>query len=423
MNAALKKLIPERHPIRILWHKAKAFAAALRYGFPARALTVIGITGTDGKTTTVGMVAHILERSGRSVGAASTAFLQINNERSENTSHLTSLSPFVLQRFLRGLVGKSCEFAVVEMSSHGLVQGRTDFTFPAVAAITNTAPEHLDYHGSMDRYRNDKAKLFRMLRGKGTKILNGKDETYAAYVKIPSGKTIVYGTRMGDLRIENVHAGKTATTGTLLWSDGSERALTLPIPGTYNMDNALCAVSCALAVGIGLDESVAALADFTGIPGRMERIDEGQTFGVYVDFAVSPQAYEQTLKALRDMTGNNGRVMVLCSSCGNRMREKRPQVGRICSELADVVVVTEDETYGEDPYDVMEEVWAGVDQSKTDARKIFDRREAIAFLFRNAKEGDTVVLCGMGPFSTFTKLSGRIPWDERRIAREILRAL
>jgi UDP-N-acetylmuramoyl-L-alanyl-D-glutamate--2,6-diaminopimelate ligase len=155
----------------------------------------------------------------------------------------------------------------------------------------------------------------------------------------------------------------------------------------------------------------------------MERIDEGQAFSVFVDFAVSPKSYEKGLEALQKIVGSTGRVMVLCSSCGNRMEEKRPIIGKVCSEMADIVVATEDETYGEDPHKVLEEVWAGIDQGACDAHKIFDRREAIEFLFNNAQKGDAVILCGMGPFSTFTKLEGRIPWDDREVARETLRAL
>lgn len=423
MIRMLKQLVSDRNPVRIAWHQGKAFCAASVYGFPARKLTVIGISGTDGKTTTVGMIAHILLKSGYAVGAASTAFMQINEDRQENASHLTSISPFTLQKFLRTLVRKGCTHVVLEMSSHGLVQGRVNFTYPSIAGITNTSLEHLDYHGSMEQYRKDKGRMFHMLRGQGTKVLNAADESYPLYEQIPSSQTLAFGTHESDLFLDNVKADATSCSTTLHTGDGNTLSLKLSIPGTFNLENAICAILCAQAAGVSLEKALEALQSFVGIPGRMERIDEGQHFSVFVDFAVSPQAYEKTLQALRSQVQSGGRVMVLCSSCGNRMKEKRPQIGKICSDLADVVVVTEDETYGEDPHAVLEEVWAGVDQSKTDAHKIFDRREAITFLFKDAKPGDAVVLCGMGPFSTFTKLEGRIPWDERKIAREILKAL
>ncbi len=422
MISFLQSKIGKRSPIRILWHKTKSFCAALRYGFPARKITVIGISGTDGKTTTTGMVIHILRHAGFGAGAASTAFFQVNDSIEENETHLTSISPFTLQKFLRRLTRNKCEFAVLEMSSHGLVQGRVDYTWPAIAGITNTSLEHLDYHGSMEQYRKDKGLMFHKLQGKGTKVLNGKDDSFTMYNDIPSEATIVFGSEGSHLWISDIQATNKSCSA-VLHVDEHTVPLHLTIPGTFNLENALCAIGCALSAGVPLDECVAALETFQALPGRMEEIDEGQEFSVFVDFAVSPQAYEHTLKALRNMVGENGRVLVLCSSCGNRMEEKRPEVGRICSQLADITVATEDETYGEDPHSVLDEVWAGVDQNTTEAHKIFDRKEAISFLFKQAKKGDAVVLCGMGPFSTFTKLEGRIPWDERKVAREILQKL
>lgn len=420
----LKSTIAQRSPVRLLWHWQKAFIAAALQGFPARKLTVVGITGTDGKTTTCGMVFHILRTAGYSAGIASTAMLQVNDEPLEKSSHLTSINPFVLQKFLRMLVKKGCTHAVVEMSSHGLVQGRTHWTFPAVAAITNLSMEHLDYHGTMEQYRADKGLLFRMLRGKGVKVLNCDDtETYSAYQRIPSERTLSFGMQgKGDLQADNMQASAAQSSANVRMGDQSTM-LTLPIPGIYNVQNALCATACAVGLGIECTDALQALASFHGIPGRMERIEEGQNFSVFVDFAVSPQSYESTLKSLRAMVGTEGRVLVLCGSCGNRMKESRPMVGRICSALADIVAVTQDETYGEDPHIPWNDVWKGVDTSACEALHIFDRREAIRTLLRKAKQGDAVVFCGMGPFSTFTTLEGLIPWDEREIVREELRAL
>ncbi|PIR54440.1 hypothetical protein COU75_00820 [Candidatus Peregrinibacteria bacterium CG10_big_fil_rev_8_21_14_0_10_42_8] len=422
MITLLRHTIEKRNPIRIFWHKSKSFIAAFIHGFPARNITVIGISGTDGKTTTVGMITHILLHAGRRVGAASTAFLQINDSIEENTTHLTSISPWTLQKFITRLVRKDCEFAVIEMSSHGLVQGRVDYTFPQVAGMTNTALEHLDYHGSMEQYRKDKGIMFEKLRGAGIKVLNENDSSFDMYKKISSEGTLTYGKKSSNLSLSDIKATD-KTCSAILHIDSHTESIHISVPGTYNLDNALCAIGCALSVGIPLAECLQALKTFTPLPGRMERIDEGQDFSVFVDFAVSPQSYEKALEALQNVVDGKGRVMVLCSSCGNRMEEKRPIIGKICSTMADVVVATEDETYGEDPHSVLDELWAGIDQSKTDAHKIFDRTEAIRFLFQNAKKGDAIVLCGMGPFSTFTKLDGRIPWDERQIARKLLREL
>jgi len=436
MISFLKSLIGDRSAIRLKWHHAKAFVAAARFGFPAKKLTVIGVTGTDGKTTTVAMITAILRGAKISAGGASTAFLQINDVIRPNDTHLTSLSPFQLQKFFRQLVTEKCTHAVVEMSSHGLVQHRTDYTWPKVAVITNTSLEHLDYHGTMEQYRKDKGLLFEMLDGNGVKVLNEEDETFITYSKIKSERTFSFTMNQAQrkspehiakrFRVTDMKSDAIHTVAHVLEEEeivSKSATITLNIPGAFNIQNALAAIAAARACDVEIETAVAALANFKAVPGRMEKIDAGQNFHVFVDFAVSPEAYKRVLETLRMIVGEDKRVLVLCSSCGNRMKEKRPHIGRICSELADVTVVTEDETYGEDPLKALEEVWAGVDQTKTQAHKISDRRAAIAALFHDAQAGDAVVLCGMGPFTTMTTLKGRIPWDERQVARELLHTM
>jgi UDP-N-acetylmuramoyl-L-alanyl-D-glutamate--2,6-diaminopimelate ligase len=441
MLRLLKRLVPQRNVLRLSWHRTKSFLAAMRYGFPARKLTVIGVTGTDGKTTTVGMTAHILEKSGIAVGAMSTAFFQVKDDISWNETQKTSPSPFVIQGFLRELVNAGCTHAILEYSSHGLVQGRTLWTWPAVSSYTNTSFEHLDYHGSMEQYRRDKSILFSMLRGKGTKVLHREDALFEICVTIPSDRTITYATHPLDQlppsRIPNE---------TLLWSTGESftpssshsvihcretdapstaevrRELTLRIPGAFNVENALCALGNAMAVGVSLEKGIEALSTFPGVPGRMEKIDGPQTFTVYVDFTVTPVAYEKTLSQLRTVLEPGKRLLVLTGSCGDRMREKRPEVGRICSTYADVVVVSNEDPYAEDPSRIIEEVWSGIDQTKTKAAKIADRLEAIQYLFAEAKEGDIVLLCGKGSDTTMWTKKGQIPWNEREIAHELLKS-
>ncbi|MCK5019808.1 MAG: UDP-N-acetylmuramyl-tripeptide synthetase [Candidatus Peribacteraceae bacterium] len=421
----LKRFIGNKSPIRLWWHYSKAFIAAFIYGFPARKLFIIGITGTDGKTTAVGMLAHILNKNGIKTGAASTAFFQINDEIVENSTHLTSISQFSLQKFLRNLVKNGCTHAVIEMSSHGLVQGRTKFTFPSIAAITNVTSEHLDYHGSTKQYLKDKSIIFSMLRNKGTKVLNIDDASYEYYSSIKTNSSMIYSPsgKECDVYSKNIEVTKNGCKADIYLPNKLSCKLSLPIAGLFNVKNALCATSCAIACNVNSLSAIESLKNFPGIPGRMERIDEGQDFSVFVDFAVSAKSYENVLFSLNEMTKNKGRVLVMCSSCGNRMKEKRPEIGRICSKLADVVVATEDETYGENPHSVLEEVWNAIDKDICEAHKIFDRKEAIEFLFNTAKEGDAVVLCGMGPFNYMSKLEGNVEWDERKIARAILKKM
>ncbi len=427
MIAALKRLIPDNHPLRLAWHRGKALVAALRYGFPARGLTVIGITGTDGKTTTVGMTVHILAARGFQAAALSTAFFQIGTDRTWNATQKTSPSPFAVQRFLRRARAAGCTHVVLECSSHGLTQGRLRFTWPAVAAITNTSPEHLDYHGTMPAYRAAKAILFRSLRGRGAKVLNREDGTYPLYAAIPSERTVAYSThpapevqREADLWTDDIRPEPARTRATIHHKD-RQTELDLGIPGAFNVENALCAIGCAMATGIPFQDAVRALGTFQGVPGRMEPIDEGQPFSVLVDFTVTPAAYERTLATLKSALPPSRRLLVLAGSCGDRMREKRPEVGRICSAYADVFVVTNEDPYTEDPDRIMDEVMAGADPSRTDLHRIPDRREAIAFLLREARPGDAVVLCGKGSDTTMWTAAGQVPWNEREIVREMLR--
>ncbi len=430
MLHTLKRLVGNRNPLRLAYHRTRGLLAAMRFGFPARNLTVIGVTGTDGKTTTVGMIAHIANAAGIRCGALSTAFFQVNEAITWNETQKTSPSPFVIQRFLRDLRKQGCTHAVVECSSHGLVQGRLACIWPRIALMTNTSPEHLDYHGTMEQYRKDKSILFTMLHGRGTKILNRSDGSYSLLSAIPSKETRTFSLTpehrrderhlwLSDLRIEPHQSSA------VLHDSTSKEAhpLLLRLPGSFNLENALAAIAAANAAGVDTATSVRALRDFRGAPGRMERIEAGQPFTVFVDFTVTPGAYEKTLEAARALCPRGSRVLVLTGSCGDRMREKRPEVGRICSARADVVVVSNEDPYTEDPERIINEVWDGVDRQHCEAHRIPDRREAIAWLLKAAHPGDVVLLCGKGADTTMMTAQGQVPWNEREIVRAMLQEM
>lgn len=430
MKKFVKKLLPDTHPLRLGYHRVRGSYAALKAGYPASKLRIIAVTGTDGKTTTVAMIAHILAYAGLNVGAASTAFLQIGNKREPNPTQKTSLTSGHMQAFLQRLVREKCEYAVLEVSSHGLMQGRFNGITPDVAAITNISMEHLDYHGNMDAYIAAKALLFRRLNGKGTKVLNGDDQTFLPYSKIPSAHTLVYG---ASSQLSDVEAGTSFSRATVA-IEGKKYALTLPVPGAFNLYNALCAIACAQAAGVEPAVSIQALASFGGAPGRMQQIDAGQPFAVYVDFTVTPVAYERTLTSLRSALKGSGRLLVLTGSCGDRMPEKRPLVGAICSKLADIMVVTNEDPYTEDPEKIIDEVLSGItDQPIIRGRdnyrpsmqkacvRISDRLEAIRFLLSLAKPGDIVLFSGKGGDITMMTAHGQIPWNEATIVERELR--
>lgn len=433
MKKLIKRLIGEQSPPLLLWHKSKALIAAARCGFPARRLTVIGVTGTDGKTTTVGMIAHILHASGIRAGSLSTALFTVDGQTEWNATQKTSPSPMRVQRFLRRLVDEGCTHAVLEYSSHGLVQGRMLCTWPASVGITNLTPEHLDYHKTMEAYLDAKATLFRMLRGRGAKVLNRDDVSWKTLASFPSSRTVSYAKRdlldPGDLFL-GIASSEISTRGThaIVVCHHSDKkreqaTLELPLPGAFNVDNALCAIGCAMGIGVSFVDAVNALATFHGIPGRMERIDAGQPFAVFVDFTVTPASYQRTLETLRTMLSPEGRLLVLAGSCGDRMKEKRPVVGKIVGELSDVAVIANEDPYTEDPEKIIDEVMAGMEGTKAKTHRIFDRRKAIKFLLKEAKKDDIVVLCGKGSDTTMWMKDGQVEWNEREVVREELKKL
>jgi len=431
----LKKLIPETHPLRLLYHRLRSFLSAALAGFPARKLIVIGVTGTDGKTTTVAMISHILHSVGIRAGAVSTAFYEVDGVRSPNPTQKTSVSAAVLQSFLNRLLKNGCTHAVIEASSHGLLQGRLSGIRPDIAIITNTSAEHLDYHGTMVKYIEAKSLLFRALKPDGTKVLNSDDQSYPALKTIPSKQTVIFSPSS---QITEIRADALSCQAKLKFGDRL-LDLKLHIPGSFNLKNALSAVSAVSALDIDPAKAVSALGTFEGAGGRMERIDAGQDFGVYVDFTVTPASYEQTLIAARKIAGNN-RILVLTGSCGDRMPEKRPQVGAICARLADIIAVTNEDPYSEDPEKIIDEVLGGIpsgfikfigqssfkESRQTPDRyciRISDRLEAMRFLFNQARRGDVVLLCGKGTDITMMTLYGQVPWNEREIAKTELKKL
>lgn len=447
MKSFLNRRLSQTSPLRLAYHRMRAFAAALIYGFPARRLTVIGITGTDGKTTTVGITAHILNANGVKAGALSTAFFQIGREIRWNSTQKTSPSPFMIQKFLRELVRAGCTHAVIECSSHGLLQGRLKYTYPSIAGITNVSEEHLDYHGTMERYIDAKSILFRMLpKHAGVAILNASDRSFESLRTISVPWRIIVGSEEAIVR-------RSAGDDFALWPSGISATtkgisgkiecnaeegpfpFDFPLFGTFNVQNALCAVACAHATGLGIDRCVRSLSSFTGIPGRLERMTSQQEFHAFVDFTVTPQSYRATLGTLKSMLQGSGRLLVLCGSCGDRMKEKRPVIGSLCASFAHITVVTNEDPYTEDPESIIDDVLLGVPSSVPVFRheaeiptaptnpyvvRIPDRLSAIRFLLKQAKPNDILLFAGKGSDTTMMTSQGQIPWNEREIIRREL---
>ncbi len=433
MRSILHKLFPHTHPARLFAHRFSNWCIALWYFFPARKLEVIAVTGTDGKTTTVAMIAHILQAQGVKYGAVSTAFFEVNGQREPNPTQKTSVSSRLLQQFLSRLVQRGCTHVVIEASSHGLAQGRLAGIHPSIAVITNISDEHLDYHGTLEEYIEAKGLLFRKLCRGGTKILNKDDQSFAQLSQIKTSQSIYYSPK---LQLHELRTESGCTKATVAY-EGRTLSLSLHLHGLFNAYNALAALAAARALGIPPEESVHSLESFQGAGGRMEEVSAGQPFRIFIDFTVTPNAYEKTLHSVRELAKEH-KLIVVTGSCGDRMKEKRPIIGAMCTKLSDITIVTNEDPYTEDPEKIIDDVLRGVPSTMKVLRGVAthdvhllghqkiciresDRRTAIHLALQLASEGDIVLLCGKGSDTTMMTATGQVPWNEKQVVLELLK--
>lgn len=419
----------------MLWHRVKGFLAAIRYGFPGKKIVCIGVTGTNGKTTTTHMIEYILRTAGKKTAMISTAEFSINGKKSPNLSKKTTMSPFKTQGFLKKCVKKGVEYAVIEASSHALHQSRLWGIPFAVSVITNITHEHLDYHGTMEKYAEAKKILFRNVsknckrtESKGVRaiphikafVLNTTDSYYEDFRQVHCPINIAYGMGQGDLQANDITYTKYSSRFALTY-DGGTVGINLPLVGGYNVENALAAAGAGLACKLSLEEIKKGLNSFEGVGGRMERIKSPRGFEVVVDFALTPDALEKLYSVLKKTTA--GRLIGLIGSAGDRDKEKRPVMGKLVASYCDLCIVTDEEPYSENPQAIMQAVLEGAKKVKKmhhGLELIEDRYKAIEYAVQHAQKDDVVVVTGMGSFQTRTMNKGPIPWDERAVVREII---
>lgn len=407
----LRKLLPDNFFLRVWWHRLIGLLAAVFYGFPARKLKVIGVTGTDGKTTTSMMIAHVLSRKYK-VGLASSVYFQIGDRKWKNKTHKTTLGRFALQKLLREMVCAGCEYAVLEASSIGLHQGRMAGVTFQVAVLTNLAGEHLSYHGTMEQLARDKGLLFKKLSKTGTAVLNKDNEYFEFFSKYPARQISSYALHQeADFQASEIIE---KISGVSFKLNGEE--INLRVLGEFNVYNALAATAAAQAVGLTLDEIRAALEVFSGVPGRMELVNPGDEFAVLLDFALTPQAFEKLHRALRPLC--KGKLVAVFGACGGgRDTWRRPVLGKLSAELCDFTVLTDDEPYQDDPARIINEIKAGLlAAGKVENRDfvvIPDRREALHYAISKAQAGDIVTVTGLGDFETRMLAEGPVAWSDR----------
>lgn len=411
---------------------ALAEIAAAFYGNPARSLRVIGVTGTDGKTTTTYLTSAVLEAGGFRTGLMGTVQHKVGAVWRENDSRQTTPESLEVQALLAEMRDNSVSHAVIESSSHGLELHKLDGCDFDIAVVTNVGVDHLDLHGTPAAYLAAKGRLFQFLDSADGKfgpragVVNADDPASAAHMR---GRTrapvLAYGIDTpAEVRAERVRITPAGTDFTLATPVG-RADVRLRLPGRFNVSNALAAASVAHLEGISPEVIAAALGGIDGVPGRMQRIEAGQPFGVVVDYAHTGPAFEKALHALR--AGTSGRLIAVFGCAGSRSPERREAMGAVAARLADFSVLTNEDPHEEEPGAILAAIAAALSaggrQEAHDFLRIEDRRTAIRAAFQRARPGDLVLLAGKGHEQSIVFGRVKTPWDEASVAREELAAL
>ncbi len=387
------------------------------YGRPSRSMPVAGVTGTNGKTTVAYLLASIASAAGATPGLLGTVEYRVGDE--VLPAARTTPESLDLQRMLARMRDGGAAMVAMEVTSEGIDAGRVDGMWFACTGFTNLSQDHLNHHGTMERYFEAKARIFDPVHTT-TAVINASDAYGARLIEDcrRRGLTVLtYGAPGADLVCEAVALGVDETRATLLTPSGRVEVRT-SLVGHYNVDNVLCAVGLAVVLGYGTDAVAAGVDALRAVPGRLERVEAGQPFTVLVDYAHSPDALERALSASRELT--SGRLIVVFGCGGDRDRAKRPLMGQAAGRIADLTIVTSDNPRSEDPLAIIDEILAGVGDAAGEHRTIPDRREAIAAALSAAGPGDLVLVAGKGHESGQTFADHTVPFDDREVVRELL---
>jgi UDP-N-acetylmuramoyl-L-alanyl-D-glutamate--2,6-diaminopimelate ligase len=415
---------------------AISWLAAAFYGFPARQLTVIGITGTDGKTTTANLIFHIMKTSGIRAGIISTVNAVIGEKVLDTGFHVTTPDAQDIQNYLAQMVSAGITHVVLEATSHGLAQHRVDACEFDIAVVTNITHEHLDYHGNYAEYRLAKARLFTFLADTIDKpqgnprlsVLNRDDSSYQFLSSLIKTPIITYG-QHPDANYFGSEV-KVGTSGLDFKCKSTQSNLTLrsKLVGEYNVANCLAATAVSIeGLGISPNLVIEGMATFRGVPGRMERIEMGQNFSAIVDFAHTPNALKQCLLSARSLLQTqaySGHLIAVFGSAGERDREKRRIMAEISAQLADFTILTAEDPRHESLTQILSEMAGGMESRGGVEGKNFwrvpDRGEAIRLAMKMAKTGDMVLVCGKGHEQSMCFGDLEYPWDDRVSVRAAL---
>ncbi len=397
IKSLIKKFIPK---FLLGWyHFLLAFLGAVIYRFPSKKLRVIGVTGTNGKSTTVEFITKIFEEAGVRVASQSSIRFKIDKKEWPNTYKMTMPGRFFIQKFLRQAVNSGCQLAIVEVTSEGIKQFRHKFIDFDTSVFTNLAKEHIESHGSFENYKIAKGKLFQAT--KNVHIINIDDKNSDYFLQFPAKKIYTYGLAQGEINYQNTN-------------------FKLQLFGDFNIYNALAAICVGVSQGINVGLCKRAVEKITEIPGRMERV-VFEPFLVFVDYAFVPDALGKVYQGIKK-DFNPPKMICLLGACGGgRDKWKRPVLGQIAAKYCQEIIITNEDPYDENPEEIIQEVAAGAGGK---AKTISDRREAIKEALKAARPGDAVVLTGKGCEPWICVSGGKkIPWDEKKVVLEELAKL
>ncbi len=411
MKELIEKL-PFYNEAVLPYHFVKSLVAGAMYGFPGKKLRVIGVTGTNGKTTTCFMIWKMLNEAGHKTGLMTTVAWGVK-ELEPELNHMTTVDAITLNKRIRKIAESNAEFLVLEVTSHAMAQFRTLGIPVEIAVFTNLTHEHLDYHGTMDKYRDAKRKLFKKAK---FGVINADDKA-AIWFERSSSEYITYGVKKGQKRAEGVKMGVNGVK----YSCGDIKIETR-IPGEFNVYNSLAAVCVGERLGLSPEEIQRGIYALEAVEGRMNTIDEGQDFAVIVDYAHAPDAIE---KVFASVAGHSGKIIAVHGGAGRRDPSTRPVRGEILGREADIVIITEDDSRDEDPMKIAEGFIEGAKKAgKVMNKDLFvelDRKKAIKMAFDKAHKGDLVLILGKGHEKTILRADGPHDFEDIKVARELLR--
>lgn len=388
------------------------------YGHPSRHLKLIGVTGTNGKTTITYLLENILKIAGKKTGVIGTINYRINEKSIPATN--TTPGPLKLQSLLSEMLKKKAQYIVMEVSSHSLEQNRIGCIRFDVGIFTNITKEHLDYHKTVKNYFKAKAGLFERLKENGIAVLNNDDSMVASLKKQIRKKVLTYGIKKNaDITAKGIKLSMESSSFVIKTPKGSF-SVTTKLIGRHNASNILASVAVSIALGVGLDNIKNGIESFNIVPGRLEPVESGQPFKIFVDYAHTEDALHNVLSLLKDVA-KEGRIITVFGCGGNRDRTKRPLMGNVACRFSDRVVVTSDNPRFEDPLSIISEIEKGVRDKFTNYDIVPDRRTAIDKALRLARKGDVVVIAGKGHEKYQIIKDKIIPFDDCKVVRKLLR--